>query len=249
MFRDNTVERRDVWQHSSKKENRSSKVKTTEAVEQHSLGKSVVLHLLPGALITLFYIFVAPWVISAGFPAINALLLAAIFVLIPFQLGYLFYEGKKKNGRFSLNGVVVYREAMPVWQYLVLVPLLLIWNFFWFNALAHLDGFLAQTAFSWLPDWFFGGDFSQYSRPTLLITFIMLLFITGIVAPIVEELYFRGYLLPRLSRLKGLAPLVNILLFSLYHFFTPWQNITRIVALLPLGYITWWKRNIYVGMI
>jgi membrane protease YdiL (CAAX protease family) len=175
--------------------------------------------------------------------------LAAIFILIPFELGYLFYKGKKKNGQFSLKGIVVYREAIPVWQYFVLIPLLLIWNFFWFRALASLDGFLAQNVFFWLPDWFFGGSLSQYSRPTLMATFFFLLLTTGIAAPIVEELYFRGYLLPRISRLKGWAPLVNILLFSLYHFFTPWQNITRIVALLPLGYIAWWKRNIYVGMI
>ncbi|MBN1992021.1 MAG: hypothetical protein JW953_04910 [Anaerolineae bacterium] len=93
------------------------------------------------------------------------------------------------NGQFSLKGIVVYREAMPVWQYFVLIPLLLIWNFFWFRALAPLDGFLAQNVFSWLPDWFFGGSLSQYSRPTLLATFFFLLLTTGIAAPIVEINY------------------------------------------------------------
>jgi hypothetical protein len=39
----------------------------------------------------------------------------------------------------------------------------------------------------------------------------------------VEEYYFRGYLLPRLSRFGSLAPVINVALFSLYHFFTPWQ--------------------------
>jgi hypothetical protein len=66
---------------------------------------------------------------------------------------------------------------------------------------------------------------------------------------VVEELYFRGYLLPRLSRLKGWAPLVNILLFSLYHFFTPWQNLTRIIALVPMVNSVWWKKNIYLRMV
>jgi hypothetical protein len=32
------------------------------------------------------------------------------------------------------------------------------------------------------------------------------------------------HLLPRLSRLKGWAPLWHILLFSLYHFFSPWER-------------------------
>lgn len=43
-------------------------------------------------------------------------------------------------------------------------------------------------------------------------------------------------------------PLVNTVLFSLYHFFTPWQNVGRIIALLPTIYARWWKRNIYVSM-
>ena len=62
-------------------------------------------------------------------------------------------------------------------------------------------------------------------------------------------MYFRGFLLPRLSSLKGWAPLVNVLLFSLYHFFSPWQNLARIIGFVPMVYVAWWKRNIYLGMI
>ena len=82
-----------------------------------------------------------------------------------------------------------------------------------------------------------------------MITAILNLVLNGIAGPVVEELYFRGYLLPRLSRLKGWAALMSVLLFSLYHFFTPWQNVIRIIALVPMVYAVWWKRNIYLGMI
>jgi hypothetical protein len=34
-------------------------------------------------------------------------------------------------------------------------------------------------------------------------------------------------LLPRISRFGGWAPLINTVLFSLYHFFTPWQLLGR----------------------
>jgi membrane protease YdiL (CAAX protease family) len=37
-------------------------------------------------------------------------------------------------------------------------------------------------------------------------------------------------------------------LFSLYHFFTPWQNPERILGLLPLMVVVWWRRNLYIGM-
>ena len=48
--------------------------------------------------------------------------------------------------------------------------------------------------------------------------------------------------------MKGWAPLVNVLLFSLYHFFSPWQNITRILAFTPMAGVVRWKKNIYLSM-
>jgi membrane protease YdiL (CAAX protease family) len=65
---------------------------------------------------------------------------------------------------------------------------------------------------------------------------------------VVEELYFRGYLLPRLARYGWWAPAINTVLFSLYHFFTPWQNLTRILALLPMVYAVWGRRDIRIGL-
>ncbi|MFL5688443.1 MAG: CPBP family intramembrane glutamic endopeptidase [Chloroflexota bacterium] len=70
-----------------------------------------------------------------------------------------------------------------------------------------------------------------------------------VFAPIVEELYFRGYLLPRMERMGRWAPLVNVTLFSLYHFWSPWQVMARIVGLGPTVYAVRWKRNVYLGMI
>jgi membrane protease YdiL (CAAX protease family) len=68
------------------------------------------------------------------------------------------------------------------------------------------------------------------------------------MAPIVEELYFRGFLLPRMTWMGKAAPVVNTLLFALYHFWTPWQVITRVLALVPTVYIVNTKRNIYIGI-
>ena len=103
--------------------------------QSHTLWQTLGLHLIPGALITAFYFLVAPPFLRAGYPAQMALLLAILFVLIPFELGYLFYLGLKRNGRLSLQGIVLYREPLPLWQYLLFVPLLLVWSFAVFFAL------------------------------------------------------------------------------------------------------------------
>ena len=83
----------------------------------------------------------------------------------------------------------------------------------------------------------------------LTATFVLFLVLNGVAGPVVEELYFRGYLLPRIEYLKGWSAPVNVFLFSLYHFFSPWQNISRILAFLPLAYIVRLKKNIFLSML
>lgn len=221
-------------------------------VRQHPIGFSMFLHLFPGALVTLFYLLTGPLALRLGYPALAALLVGVI-VLVVVELGWLLYEGRRRNGRLSLRGIVVYREPMPGWQLAVYVALLLVWGFLWFGLLAPLDTWLMDNVFGWLPDWMPAARLIAHApqvTPTALwVTLGLLLVLNGVVGPVVEELYFRGYLLPRIDRLGAWAPLVNVVLFSLYHFFSPWQNLTRILSLLPIVYAVWWKKNIYVSLI
>jgi membrane protease YdiL (CAAX protease family) len=219
--------------------------------EQHPLVKSAMLHLLPGVLILLFFIVVAPILRARGLPSLFTQFLAVLVVLIPFELGYILYQAKRKNRKFSLKRIVLYREKIPKRHYLLIVPPLLSWGLIVFLVIARpVDRYLIENCFSWLPEWFFLHiDPAEYSRSAILATWVLGVLFNAVAGPVVEELYFRGYLLPRISRLKGWAPLFNVLLFSLYHFFTPWQNPARILAMLPGIYVVQRKKNIYLGMI
>lgn len=219
------------------------------SIKQHSLSRTLVLHLLPGALITVFFVVAAPVIRSLGFPSIMALFVAIAFVLVPFQLGYLLYRGRHDGG--SLGDVVNYREPVPRGQFLLLVAGLFAWSgMIFILVFPPLDDFFISAAFSWVPAWFFfDEDFGQYSTTILFITWTVGLILNGFVGPIVEEIYFRGHLLPRISRFGAWAPVLNTVLFSVYHFFTPWQNLARIILMLPMISATWWKRNIYLIMI
>jgi membrane protease YdiL (CAAX protease family) len=223
----------------------------TVDTEQHSLAASVVLHLLPGILILAFFVAFTPFLTEKGFPTLFCLFLAVVVVLIPFELGYVLYQAKRKNKTFSLKGIVLYRRKMPLWQYFALIPPMLAWALVAYFVIAPpIQLSLKGEYFSWLPVWFFlNHNLEQCSKSALLATWVMGVLFNGIAGPIVEELYFRGYLLPRISRLKGWGPLLNVLLFSVYHFFTPCRNLERILALLPGTYIIQWKKNIYLGMI
>ena len=220
-------------------------------IEQHSLLKSVILHLLPGVLIFLFFIILTPILTEKGFPTLFCLFLAVILVLIPFELGYILYQAKKKNKTLSLEGIILYRQKIPLWQHFVIIPSFVAWAFISYALIApQIQEHLRVEYFSWLPDWFFPSyNIEQSSKAVLLTTCILGFLFNGIAGPIVEELYFRGYLLPRISRFRGWAPLLNVVLFSVYHFFSPWKNLERILALLPGAYIIQWKKNIYLGII
>ncbi len=93
---------------------------------QRSVVRTVVLHLLPGALATAFYIAAAPVVKGLGFPSLMAIYLAILLVIIPFELGYLLYRARK-NGS-TLGSVVLYREPVPRTQLVALVLGLLAWS-------------------------------------------------------------------------------------------------------------------------
>lgn len=220
-------------------------------VEQHSLWTSIVLHLLPGLLILAFFVLATPVLTQRGFPTLFCLFLAVAVVLIPFELGLILYQAKRNNRSLSLEGIVRYREKLPVRQYLCLIPPILLWALVAYFVIAPpLQDSFKDAYFSWLPAWFFlDYNLAQSSKPILWATWIMGVVFNGIAGPIVEELYFRGYLLPRMSHFKGWAPLLNVTLFSVYHFFSPWRNLERILALLPGIYVIQWKKNIYLGMI
>ena len=83
-----------------------------------------------------------------------------------------------------------------------------------------------------------------------MITAVLLLVGTVIVAPVVEEVYFRGCLLPRMPHQFGPWRIpAHVGLFAAYHLWSPWLMPTRVLAILPLAYIAARTGDIRIGMI
>jgi membrane protease YdiL (CAAX protease family) len=218
-------------------------------MEQHPLSLSIVLHLLPGILIGLVFFLIGPFIQSKNFPPFIAQCIADFVVLTPFVLGILFYQGYKKNGRLSLKGIVLYREKISLWSYLLFVPIVLIASGL-IPLLAPVSNFIYARLFSWWPPTYnLATDLSAYTRSTLIISYLVNFLVISLLAPILEELYFRGFLLPRLSRFGPWAVPIQSVLFAFFHFWTPWMVVARAVGLLPLIYVAQKRQNIYIGMI
>lgn len=222
-------------------------MQATAPIEQHSVAQSLLLHLLPGALIAGGTFALVGPIQRAGYPSILALTLAVAFILVPVELGVLLVQGKRRCGRFALTGVVCYRRPLPFPQYLLWVPLLFVVVGVVFTLLKPVDGFLQQTVFSAWPA-LDSGLHEGYARSALIVTYAMVALFGALIGPVVEELYFRGFLLPRMAYAGKWAPLLHSFLFALYHLFTPWMLVTRTVGMLPLAYAAQ-RRNLAIPIL
>lgn len=218
-------------------------------VTPHSLGTSLFLHLAPGvANISATVLGLATLWNPSLPPELFFGVFSNVFVLIPVQLGYLYYLSKKRNNPgWSLEGIVVYTRPLRWLRYFVYVPAILIPTALIFFVLEPLSHSLETLSIR-------VNVLAKYqmvdASDVAWIVLIAHVVLSGFLVPITEELYFRGYLLPRMPKLFGrLKPIAHSLLFSVYHFDAPWMIPVRSLGLLPLIYVTMHTRNVNPGIV
>ncbi len=158
-------------------------------VKQHTLWQSILLHLLPGVLMTAAYVWLIPLFQKAELPGLLGMSVIVILVLVPLELGCLLVLGKKHNQRFSLKGIVLFREKTPAGQLVLFVAGVLAISVAVIAIAGPFWDEMLKKWFGWLPGWYFlADDLALYSKPVQLITCLATLLFTTILGPWVEEL-------------------------------------------------------------
>lgn len=160
--------------------------------------KLILLHLLPGLLTGGFYFLARKPLLGLGFPPVFTLTMAAIVILIPCELGFLLYQGRKTTGRWSLDGVIAYRKPIRWWEYPLWVVLIFLATDAIFTLMKLVGEFSQNNLFSWMPAMGTGLD-GTYPRPVLILTYVLFFIFFAVAAPLVEELNCHGYFLPRMT--------------------------------------------------
>jgi uncharacterized protein len=227
---------------------------TEQTAIQHGILKTLFLHLFPGLVMLVFYIAIAPMVIAEGYPPIFGSILTIPVILVPWMLGYLALEGKRLTGRYNIMAAVSYREKLPAGRYAAWSIALIVWGvLLMLTAGAWLTPALASALHGWLPEWFLNSVeldmITAMPRENLIIFLVFYMIFVAIVAPWIEELYFRGNLMPALSRMGIMAPVLGTLLFTIYHFESLWENPVRFLMVLPLSVAVWKTRSVNIGII
>jgi len=223
----------------------------TASQNQMPLATSFLLHLAPGVLTTVGFLALRPIAESMGYPPLLAFLLAVALVDIPFMLGVMLKEGKRPNGGFSLEGVVTNRQRLPWKAFGLFFVTAFVAVYLLVMLVTPISTFLTETVFEGLPAWLLLDEQTQYDaypKALLVAVFALQLVITGVVLPWIEELYFRGYLLPRISRFEWWAPLLGGLGFGLYHIWQLYGFVTVFILGAALGYVVWWKKDLRLSI-
>jgi uncharacterized protein len=195
----------------------------------------------------------APAVQSWGMDPFFAFLLGIGLVIAPLELGYLAFAAHRSTGRWSPMAAVDYDTKLPRGWLLRVGAALAGWMLLFVVAWMVFFDRLLAPAFAWMPQELF--QFSAIDTGTdpvvggaLLLMVAAIFVCNGIVGPVVEELYFRGHLLPRLDRFGARAPVLHGVLFALYHVWTPWRWPQVLLGGLPMYWMAWRKRSIWVSM-
>ena len=221
------------------------------SVRKHTAIQTVLLHLLPGLIQLAVFILLIPFALRLGYPSSFADHIGTYVALVPIQVGILLFIAKKKTGTYRINKLMPYLEKSILSEYLLFILIMLVWAFGINAILSPMENSLRDGLFSFVPDSIAmrNTDVIVAGKHKLVISACLGILTNGIVAPVTEELYFRGYLLPRINASPIMAVILSAVLFSLYHFFSPWYFFSRVIMMIPLYYWVMKRKNIRFSIV
>jgi uncharacterized protein len=226
----------------------------TNIQKEMSILKLLCMIFIPTSILTTVYIIIGS--LSHTIPSILLFMLCAAFILFPIEIGIVINASKKEYGSYSLKSAFTNYNKMSWWKIFLYGAFLFAFAGLMSVIIAPFENNLFDSISNKLtqgmPVYFNWNNIKylkQYSNDILLFTCIGYFILNVIIGPIVEELFFRGYLTSKISRYGNFAPLIITILFSLYHFWLPFNNLFRIFVFFPAAFIAWRKKNIYISIV
>lgn len=215
--------------------------------------KELILKIFaPTTVLSLSYLLLGHF---CNIPHILLLCILGTVTLVPMELAMVLSASKKESGRYSLKSAFTGQEKLPLWNILIIA-------FVFFGIAGLLSAFVAPienqffaemrtTVLNHLPvgfDWTNYEYLKSFSQPMLIFTCVYYCIFNVFLGPITEELFFRGYLTSHYTKQNSFTPILIAVLFSLYHFWLPFNNVFRILAFAPVAYVAYKKKNIYISI-
>lgn len=196
--------------------------------EKRVFLKVPLLAFIPSIISMLLYVFLGHT--QNYIPSLLLFLICVGIIVFPYEL-YIIHKNK---------GNLWNKSKLKWWQLIIIVGILfgiaglgimiitpLEHNLF-SNVIDKINGAM-PTYFSWD-----SSNLVNYSNIMIIITCVLYFLLNVIIYPIIEEFFFRGVLTNKLKKYGYLAPVFVTIVFSIYHFWLPFDNLFRIaVFMLP----------------
>jgi len=213
----------------------------------------ILLIVLPTTVLSLSYLVLGQF---SKIPHILLFCILGTVILMPIELGIVLFASRKEYGTYSLKSAFEGHEKMALWKIVIIA-------FVFFGIAGLLSAFVApienqifagvrHNVLDNLPigfDWTNYEYLKSFSKPILIITCVYYGIFNVLLGPITEELFFRGYLASHYHKQGWFTPILIAILFSLYHFWLPFNNVFRILAFAPVAYVAYRKKNLYIAIV
>lgn len=222
--------------------------------KQLSIQNVIALTFTPTFILTGIYVIIGlRW---TKIPSIALFYVLTMIILFPLEIGIIMKASKKEYGEYSLKSAFQNHERLRKREILLYGIVLFCFAGLMSVTISPIENMvvapIAEMVEQRTPEYFDWTNMEltrSYSKGILLFTSIVFLIMNSFVGPIVEELFFRGYLTAKLVRLQWKAVIIVTMLFSLYHLWQPFGNLFRIITIGVVAIVTYRKRNIYISMV
>ena len=206
-------------------------------IDEQSAWGSAAFHLVPGALNTIAYLLIAYGLRNTHVPAMVAMMVASLFVLLPLEL---FLVLRAPRTALYLKGL----RATPDWR--MYLATTVVFSLLLPGIVVPFEPTLKTSFFAWVPPWaqLYSLNGLRELNPSVRVLIAGLsMLVFGVAGPIVEEIYFRAFLLPRIARWGWKSATWSALLFSVYHFWQPWTSPAILFSFVVPCLVVWRSRN------
>lgn len=229
--------------------------------KQLSVSKLLLAVFIPSTIAFIGFHFVLPQVVNSGTPVLIAYgYTASTMLFTVFVVGILLSIKEAKELNITILTRLCFKNldwkqtliATLIAVIAILLSLLagplnkIVVNLFNINIPSYLPFFLNPTIDPLTADpMVISSGISLLGRWDILSLF----FITIFLNILTEEIYFRGWLLPKLSKYGQWSWVINGTLFALYHTFQLWLLPVILIASLCFAFLTYKSRSILPALI
>lgn len=222
--------------------------------KEMTILKLFTMTVLPSAILIALYIIIG--MLWQGIPSLVLFMILSLMILFVFEIGVLLSANKKEYGNYGVKIAFSNLEHLPWWKIFIYAFVLFGFAGLMSITIGPLEDMImsgvSDKLYALLPayfDWTNIELMKQYSKGMLILTSILYITCNVFIFPIIEEIYFRGYLTNALKSHGILAPILVTIAFSLYHWWLPFNNIFRICAFIIVAIIAYKKKNIYISIV